>query len=481
MSEKYSGSADWRSLSIRRRCKIVAAARSWIVDATDQLAEACASDQRTDPVETISAELMPLCSALSRIGRRGPSILRTRRFGVLGRPAWLWGLRSQVRRDPHGTVLILGTWNYPLLLMGVQSAQALAAGNRVLLKPAAGSEGATREMVSCFHRAGVPETQLRQLDSSTEAASGAIQDGVDLIVLTGAASTGRKVMAAAAESLTPAIMELSGCDAVVVTPTADLALAADAISFGLNFNSGSTCIGPRRLIVEDSQAGGLIDALRERLCDVAAVTIHPAARAGVGEALRDAIGRGADDALRNYDPHEFLERGTLRPIVLDRVSGEDPIASADLFAPVTSVIRVPHIGEAVKIVNECRYRLAASVFGRGREASDIADRLRVGSVAINDILVPTADPRLPFGGRGNSGFGVTRGDEGLLAMTVPTVLSRRRGGFMPHLAPRRPSDAEALKGLLQILYARSIGKRSRGLRRILAAVKHGAVGTDENS
>lgn len=176
--------------------------------------------------------------------------------------------------------------------------------------------------------------------------------------------------------------------------------------------------------------------------------------------------------MRNFDGQTFLASGRLRPIVLDRVGPDDPIASADLFAPITSVIRVPQIADSVRIVNECRYRLAASVFGRPREATEIADRLRVGSVSINDLLVPTADPRLPFGGRGNSGFGVTRGDEGLLAMTVPTVLSRRRGGFMPHLAARRESDAEALKGLLQILYAGSFGDRWQGLRRIVRAVKH---------
>ena len=472
MDGKYSGSVPWQSLSTRQRCRIVASARPRVVEVADRLADACASDQRTDPVETLSSELLPLCSALRRIGRQGPRILRTRRAGLLGRPAWLWGVHSIVRRDPRGTVLILGTWNYPLLLMGVQAAQALAAGNRVLLKPAAGCEAATSEMVACFHRAGVPQTELVQLDTSTAAATQAIAAGVDLVVLTGAASTGRKVLTAAAETLTPTIMELSGCDAVVVTPSADFSQTADAIAFGLNFNAGATCIGPRRLIVEDAQADQLIAALRERLANVQPVTIHPAARDGVAQTLSQAVDRGADDVMRNFDGQTFLASGRLRPIVLDRVGPDDPIASADLFAPITSVIRVPQIADSVRIVNECRYRLAASVFGRPREATEIADRLRVGSVSINDLLVPTADPRLPFGGRGNSGFGVTRGDEGLLAMTVPTVLSRRRGGFMPHLAARRESDAEALKGLLQILYAGSFGDRWQGLRRIVRAVKH---------
>lgn len=412
-----------------------------------------------------------MCSALRRIGRQGPKILRDRRCGVIGRPAWLWGVRSVVRRVARGRVLILGTWNYPLLLMGVQAAQALAAGNRVQIKPAPGCEAATAEMVACFHRAGVPSSQLLQLDSGTEAAVEAIRQGVELIVLTGAASTGRKVLAAAAESLTPTIMELSGCDAVVITPSADIKRAVESIHFGLNFNSGATCIGPRRLIVCDRQAGPLIESLRESLSSAASVTIHPAAREGVARTVQAAIDQGATDILSHFEPRSLCADGALRPVLLDDVGRDNPIASADLFAPVISVIRVDDIEEAVEIVNACPYRLAASVFGDRRDARHLAERLDVGSIAINDLLVPTADPRLPFGGRGDSGFGVTRGDEGLLSMSVARVISERRGKIMPHLRPRKPDDAQTLIGALQLLHAGSIGDRWRGLRRMVGAVK----------
>jgi aldehyde dehydrogenase (NAD+) len=157
----------------------VARVAATIADAAEDLTRLCASDQRTDPLETIAAELLPLCSAFQFIGRRGASILRTRRVGLRDRPIWLWGVRSVVRRDPHGRVLILGTWNYPLLLVGAQAAQALAAGNTVLLKPAIGSESVTERMVQAFHDAGIPEACLQQLDSSNDAAITAIDSGVD--------------------------------------------------------------------------------------------------------------------------------------------------------------------------------------------------------------------------------------------------------------------------------------------------------------
>ena len=467
--QQYSDHGDWKSLSTTDRCAIIGKVAAEIADAGPTLASLSMTPQRVDPVETITAELLPLCSALRFIGKRGAKILRTRRLGVSGRPGWLWGVRSVVRRDPHGKVLVLGTWNYPLFLPGVQAAQALAAGNQVLLKPAIGSESVTAAMIEAFARAGVPRASLVQLESTTESAVDAINEGVDLIVLTGSVQTGRKVLQQAAQSVTPTILELSGCDAVVVLPGADLERVAQSITFGLQFNSGATCIGPRRILAEPAEAQALAESLRIRLVESEPLVIHPAARANLSNLIQDAIDGGARDTTAQFNRDELEATGTLPPLLLDRVRPTDTIAAADVFAPITSLMHVENIREAIPIVNECPYRLAASVFGPKVPAQQLAAKLRVGSVCINDLIVPTADPRVPFGGRGQSGFGVTRGAEGLLAMTVPTVISERRGNFAPHLRSRQPTDAQTLLGALQLLHAGSLGKRWSGLRKLISA------------
>ena len=102
-------------------------------------------------------------------------------------------------------------------------------------------------------------------------------------------------------------------------------------------------------------------------------------------------------------------------------------------------------------------------------------QLEVGTVCINDLIVPTADPRLPFGGRGESGFGVTRGEDGLLAMTVPATVSRRHGKFAPHLQPRQSTDAQTLLGALQLLHAGTLTERCGGLKNMIAAARNGRV------
>ncbi|MEM9645691.1 MAG: aldehyde dehydrogenase family protein, partial [Planctomycetota bacterium] len=246
-SWKNQGTVAESWSSLKSRCRIISSVRGGLATRKNDLIAACENEQRTDPCETLASELIPLCDALRFIGRKGVGILRDRRVGWIGRPLWLWGVRASVSRVAHGRVLILAAWNYPLLLPGVQLAQALAAGNKVLIKPAPGCERATELMVQCFHEAGVPREMLLNLPSDVESATRAIDQGVDMVVLTGGADTGRAVMRRASETLTPTIMELGGCDAMLVLSDADLGRVARALRFGLTFNGGATCIGPRRV------------------------------------------------------------------------------------------------------------------------------------------------------------------------------------------------------------------------------------------
>ena len=123
------------------------------------------------------------------------------------------------------------------------------------------------------------------------------------------------------------------------------------------------------------------------------------------------------------------------------------------------------------MANSCPYALGASVFGDGGEAQSVAARLDVGVVTINDLIVPTADPRLPFGGRGESGFGVTRGAEGLLEMTRPKVISKRRGKWLPHLDAPTEADDDILSGLLDFSYSSGFRSRLRGLRKLISSAR----------
>jgi len=443
---------QWSRCGHRQRCKIVAQTRHAIAANAEKLVELCSTDQRPDAVETVTAELLPLCSALAFIGSRGPSVLKSRKAGFWGRPLWLIGVSSKIHRQPLGSVLVLAAWNYPLLLPGVQVAQALAAGNSVLLKPAPGCEAVTQLLVEAFYQAGVPSSVLTLLPSSPQAAQDAIASGVDLVVLTGGTQTGRSVLAQCAQKLNPAIMELSGCDALVVGPGANLQRVAKAIRFGLSINGGATCIGPRRIIVSSSLHQPLVAEIASSIADLPPMPLHRSAQMAASELIHDAIDRGAVDCVSRKKPVLAAKVESIKPTVLDGVASDWPIAQSDLFAPVASLLIAQSDDHMVEIINRCRYRLAAAVFGRGKWASQLAARLDGGHGSINDVIFPTADPRVPFGGCGASGFGVTRGAEGLLAMTRPKVIATHRGPIYVHLMPRKANDFTALMRLLKFLH-----------------------------
>ena len=158
----------------------------------------------------------------------------------------------------------------------------------------------------------------------------------------------------------------------------------------------------------------------------------------------------------------------MRPLLLAGVEPHMAIARTDLAAPVLSLIAVDSDAHALEAAEHCRYQLGATIFGAEAGAHALADQVAAGVVVINDLIVPTADPRVPFGGRKASGFGLTRGAEGLLELTQMKTVIRRHGSFRPHFDPSGPDEERLLANFLQVAHAR---RPSNRLRAIWNAVK----------
>ena len=284
-------------MPIKQRARILGKVAAGIVQRREVLAKSITAPMRTSYFETITAELLPLAETAKWLSRTMARVLRTRHTSVWQTPMWLGSLRSEVRRDALGTVLIIGTWNYPIFLTGSQLLHALAAGNGVVIKPAPGCEAVTAELVEIVVASGVPRELVLVLDSRIESAKLAIEVGVDHIVMTGSSTSGRKVLEQAASKLVPATMELSGCDAVFVLPDADLDRVADLLRFGLMLNGGATCIAPRRVFVPESLREALEGKLRARLAAPGCAGWKAPCSVSTIESLRravsDAVAKGA--------------------------------------------------------------------------------------------------------------------------------------------------------------------------------------------
>lgn len=439
--------AKWAATPIKRRLAVIARCRHAIVANAETLAA-------TNPrplADTLSAEILPLAEAASFLVGNAAGILATKRLG-LG-PLWLTGVRQEIRREPRGVVLILAPGNYPLFLPGAQALQALAAGNAVAVKPAPGRAESIQVLAALLEQAGLPDGLLHIL--AENAGPAAMRAGYDYVVLTGSADTGIAVARAAAETLTPSAMELSGVDAAFILPGADLAVAAASLAYGLRLNAGATCIAPRRVFVPRDMEADLLSRLLAQLPPAA--VIPEATEARLVALLADAESKGARIAARN-------------PAVLSGASPDLPILNQDVFAPWLALVPVADTEAALRAAAQCSYALGASIFGPPAAAYALAARIDAGSVCVNDLIMPTADPRLPFGGRRRSGFGVTRGAEGLLEMTVVKTVSTRRFGPRPHLDAKLNGDPAQLLTLLHLLHG-SRTQRVATLRSLVTKTK----------
>ncbi len=450
--------AGWAATPVRRRVAVVRRLRPLIAEHAGRLADAVRLPQRGSRAETLAAEVLPLADACRFLEREATALLAPRQLGRRGRPFWLRGSRVEVRREPLGTVLVIGPGNYPLLLPGVQTVQALVAGNAVQLKPGRGGAEAAALLAELLRSAGLPEGLLAVLDETPQAAVAAIEAGVDKVVLTGSLATGRAVLRRLAGSVTPAVVELSGCDAAFVRADADLDLAARALAYGFTFNAGFTCIAPRRVLVDRARQPELERRLAELLAGAPPLAIGEDVAARIRRLTSAALDAGARIVCGLDDrPAD----AAMRPLVLADVRPPMAILDADLAAPVASLVTVDGDGEALEIARRGRYRLGATIFGGEAAARALAAEIPAGVVVINDAVAPTADPRAPFGGRGASGFGVTRGAEGLLELTQVKTVIARRGRFRPHLDPAGPDDERLMGELVQSAHARSLLRRLR--------------------
>lgn len=469
LRDNREAQADWGETPLAKRLRFVRRLRHLIAQRPGELVGAVRAGSLRPAAEVLSAEILPLAEACRFLEREAERILAPRRPGSDSRPFWLGGVDLEVRRQPLGVVLILAPVNYPVFLPAAQTVQALAAGNAVLWKPGRGGLAAARAFRSLALAAGLDERLLRILPESPEAGQAALAAGPDKVFLTGSAATGRQVLAELAPRLIPATLELSGSDALFVLPgasPADLDRAARAVVFGLRLNGGATCIAPRRVFVPRRLLPDLEARLEEAVTDLPPADLLPEVVQRAWALITEALEGGARRLAGGFTPRT-QGTGSLRPLVLTDARPGMRLLREDLFAPVVSLVPCADLDDALAGAALCPYALGASIFGPEQEARALASRVRAGAVVINDVIVPTADPRLPFGGRGESGFGLTRGPEGLLEMTALQAVTIRQGRFLPHLDEPQPGDDRFFRAYLATVHAGALLPRLRGFVELL--------------
>jgi acyl-CoA reductase-like NAD-dependent aldehyde dehydrogenase len=218
---------------------------------------------------------------------------------------------------------------------------------------------------------------------------------------------------------------------------------------------------PHRVLVHQSLAAAFLAELAGRLANLR-IRIDPEAATTLRRLLQDANRRGANQLQGKCDGQ------LVTPFVLSNVAPDSALCNAAIFAPVLAVNEFGSIEKAVQMHNACDYGLTASIFGRELQARSLVQQLNAGTVVINDLIVPTADSRLPFSGRKQSGYGSTRGAEGLLEFTRLKAVTVRRSQYR-HLDTPHASDAALFSGVITALHGHGAVNRLRGAAHAIRA------------
>ena len=459
--EARTAQAGWAATPLATRLNRIRRVRHLIADRADAIARRGGGAL----AETLVGQVLPLAEACRFLERDARRLLSPHKLRRRGRPLWLRGVESTITREPFGVVLIIAPANYPIFLPAVQLFQALAAGNAVVLKPGPGGDAAAIALRELCRDADIDERLIVVLPSSDDAAREALELPIDKIFFTGSIEVGKQVLAEAATRVLPTVAELSGCDAAIVRADADPHLAARALAFSLSFNRSATCTAARRVLVQRP-------CLEQLEAELVAL-IHPKHAkkndARLRNALAESLAAGATALIGGLSGKDTVHL----PCVLTNVQPDMSSAHLDTFAPLLSIIAVDSDDEAIAIANDSRFALSASIFSRDQvAASRLATRLHAGVVTINDMIVPTADPRVPFGGRKQSGFGVTRGGEGLLEMTQVKVIQLRRGQQRAHLHRNLTNRFSAFFiALIELIHAARFTVRLRAFARLLWQIR----------
>jgi succinate-semialdehyde dehydrogenase / glutarate-semialdehyde dehydrogenase len=332
--------------------------------------------------------------------------------------------RSYVRHLPVGPVLAVMPWNFPFWQVFRFAAPTLMAGNVGLLKHASNVWGSALNIEAVFREAGFPDGCFQTLLIGSKAVEGVIRDPrVKAVTLTGSGPAGRSVASVAGEELKPSLLELGGSDAFIVMPSADLDTAVDTAVTSRTRNNGQSCIAAKRFFIHADIYDAFteafvakIEALRVGDPLLEETDIGPLATEAIRDELADQVAATLKaGATRISTPAKVDDTGWwFAPQVLAEAPDGSPGAEQEMFGPVANIWRVHSLSEAITRANRSDYGLGSAIFTQDEnEIAQAVRDLEAGSTFVNALVA--SDPRLPFGGVKQSGYGRELAADGIRA------------------------------------------------------------------
>jgi aldehyde dehydrogenase (NAD+) len=382
-----------------------------------EIAAALAEDLGRSPVEAWLGDIASTKGEAAYARKHVRKWMRRRRESL---PLAQLPGRAWVQYDPLGVVLVIGPWNYPLYLSLAPLVAAVAAGNCAVIKPSELAP-ATSALLARLLPQYVDAEAVRVIEGDAAITQELLAAGFDHVLFTGGTEVGKKIMAAAAPTLTPVTLELGGKSPVIVTADADIDVAARRIAWVKLLNSGQTCIAPDYVLADHRIVADLVDKIVANVRDFRAGEEDPGLRI-VNQRQFDRLVSLISTTDGKVVTGGRSDGATLRiePTLIVDPSPTDPVMADEIFGPLLPVLTVESLDQAVRFVNSRPKPLALYVFSSGQLGRDLIDRIPSGGAVVNHVAMHCLVPSLPFGGVGASGMGAYHGKWGF------ETLSHRR-------------------------------------------------------
>jgi len=450
LARARSAQVGWAETPIKERVKRMQVALKLLLERQDAYIDTMISDTGRTRMETLFIEVFAACDSMNYYSRRAEKVLGDRRVGL----HLLRLKKAKVVYRPLGVVGIITPWNGPFILSLNPTVQAVLAGNAVLIKPSEVTPLSAGLVEELFTDAGFPPGLVQVLHGDGETGQALIEAGVDKISFTGSVRTGRKVGEACGRNLIPCTLELGGKDPMVVCADADVERAAGGAVFGAMMNAGQFCSSTERVYVVRDVADAFTEQVVERVRrlefgrDIGAVIFEPQTKI-IRAHIEDAVAKGAK-ILCGGEP----EGSYYQPTVLTEVTHDMDIMTEETFGPVLPIVVVDTEEDALRLANDTRFGLGASVWTRDkRRGEGLARRLDAGAVMINESSMAYGALEVPFGGWKESGVGQVNGADGLrrYCHAQPIITDRfgakEEGVWYPYTADKVDGIQKAAKWL----------------------------------
>jgi acyl-CoA reductase-like NAD-dependent aldehyde dehydrogenase len=467
----------WSAMDFNQRAKILLSVRDHLLAHAEELIELLCKENGKPRLEAL-VELTYVCDVLTFYSKQARRFLKPQRVT----PHLLRNKKVTVHYQPRGVIGMITPWNFPLILTIGEAVPALAAGNAVVIKPSEWTpliamRGA-EILREAFTAAGVPADVLQIVNGYGET-GGALVDEADMIAFTGSVRTGKIIAERAAKRLVPVSLELGGKDPMIVLRDADIERAANAAVWGAFTNSGQVCISVERVYVEDAIADEFTRRVVEKTralrqgsdvneaevrVDIGAMTF-PKQVETVEDHINDAKARGAQ-VLTGGQRNPNLTGRYFEPTVLSNVNHSMKIMTEETFGPVLPIMRVRDEDEALRLANDSRYGLNASVFTRDKtKGESIAAQVEAGVTCVNDVIAGFGVTEAPSGGLKESGIGKRHGAEGIRRFCHQQVIVTDRFGMKrdPFWYPYNAKTERLMLRLLNVAFSTRLGAKLKTL------------------